>query len=119
MRKAKRYMLAAVMGTMVSSAAFAVDPTDSTRTDSTRTDAPRTADLHGTIETPKSLPAGFATKDLNDQQDERAVLAAATNAAMTKHGFDDLIERLSTPDRKRIGDFAKQDFSELDGRIDQ
>lgn len=65
------------------------------------------------------LPQGVTPKQLNDQQDVRAVIAAATNAGMTKGGFDDMIERLSSADRKRIGDFAKQDFTELDGRIEQ
>lgn len=65
------------------------------------------------------LPAGIAAKELNDQQDERSILASVTNAAVTKGGFDDLIERLTTADRKRIGDFAKQDFPQLDGRIEK
>jgi hypothetical protein len=66
-----------------------------------------------------SLPTGATAKTLNDQKDERGVLAKVTNHAVTKGGFDDVIERLSTPDRKRIGDFVKRDFPDLDGRIDQ
>jgi len=65
------------------------------------------------------VPAGVTAKVLNDEKDEQGVLAKAANAAMTKGGFDDLIERLSTPDRNRIGDFVKRDFAELDGRVDQ
>jgi len=65
------------------------------------------------------LPNGITARELNDQQDVRAVLAAATNAAVTNGGFDDLIERLSTKDRERIGDFAEQEFAEIDGRVDQ
>src|SRR5690606_2670760 len=40
-------------------------------------------------------------------------------AALTKGGFDDLCERLTTLDRERIGDFPEQEFSDLDGRIQQ
>lgn len=65
------------------------------------------------------FPNGITPKQLNDQEDVRSVLAAATNAAFTKGGFDDMVERFTAADRNRIGDFAKQDFTELDGRIDQ
>lgn len=65
------------------------------------------------------LPDGISSKDLNDQKDERSVLAKAVNAAFTKGGFDDMVERLATPDRQRIGEFSEQEFKELDGRIEQ
>lgn len=65
------------------------------------------------------LPAGITAKDLNDQEDIRSVLASAVNAAFTKGGFDDMVERFTTNDRKRIGEFAERDFAELDGRIEQ
>jgi hypothetical protein len=67
----------------------------------------------------KEFPPGVAAKPLNDQQDERAVLAGAANAALTKGGFDDLCERLTSGDRKRFGDQVKRDTTELDGRIEQ
>jgi hypothetical protein len=47
------------------------------------------------------------------------VLGHTAEAALTKGGFDDLCERLSTPDRDRIGKFAQQKFDDLDGRVDQ
>jgi hypothetical protein len=46
-------------------------------------------------------------------------LGEATEAAFTRGGFDDLVERLSKPDRDRIGDFAKQTFADLDGLADE
>jgi len=65
------------------------------------------------------LPTGVTAKELNDQEDIRSVLASATNAAFVKGGFDDLMERLTSADRKRIGSFSEQQFAELDGRIEQ
>ena len=65
------------------------------------------------------LPPGTTAKVLNDQQDVRSVLASATSAAITKSGFDDLVERLTTQDRNRIGEFSEKEFSDLDGRIEQ
>src|SRR5262245_54349326 len=92
-------ILAAAVGCISIGVAFAGDD----RTDTTMT-----------------LPAGVSPKTLNDQQDVRKTLAEATNAAVTKGGFDDLIERLSSADRKRISEFANnREFVELDGRIEQ
>jgi len=48
------------------------------------------------------------------------ILAQVTNAALTKGGFDDLVERLSKADRQRLNDFANsKKFDDLDGRIAQ
>jgi hypothetical protein len=68
---------------------------------------------------PAQLPPGTAAKELNDQEDVRDVLGSMANAAVTKDAFDDMVERLSTADRKRIGDFAKRDFPQLNTRIEQ
>ena len=65
------------------------------------------------------LPPGVTPKELNDQRDERAALASAANAALTKGGFDDLCERLTSADQKRFGTEMKRDTTELDGRIEQ
>lgn len=46
-------------------------------------------------------------------------LSETAEAALTKDGFDDLCERLSTPDRDRIGKFANEKFADLNARIDQ
>ena len=75
--------------------------------------------MFGKFFTKQPRKAPIAAKTLNDQKDQRGVLAKISNHALTKGGFDDVIERLSTPDRKRIGDFAKRDFADLDGRVDQ
>lgn len=66
-----------------------------------------------------SLPAGVTPKALNDQEDVRSVLASATNAAVVKDGIDDMVERFSSADRKRIGDMSQRDYTDLNGRIDQ
>jgi len=41
------------------------------------------------------------------------VMADTVKAAMTENGFDDLVERLADPDRNRIGDYAEQDFDDI------
>jgi hypothetical protein len=46
-------------------------------------------------------------------------LGDTAEAAFTKGGFDDLVERLNTTDRDRIGKVADQKFADLDGRVDQ
>jgi len=70
--------------------------------------------------TEPNLPAGATAKVLNDQKDELGVLAKATNAALSKNGFDNFVARLSSPDYKRVKDFANhQDVTEINGRIDQ
>lgn len=69
--------------------------------------------------TPAQLPPGTAPKQLNDQEDVRSILGSTVNAAVTKGAFDDLSERFSTADRKRLGDFVKRDFPALDAKVDQ
>jgi len=54
-----------------------------------------------------------------DAKDIRETLADVTEAAVKKGTFDDLVERTAAPDRQRIGKFAEQNFSDLDGRADQ
>jgi hypothetical protein len=51
----------------------------------------------------------------------RQVLREVTNAALTKDGFDDIIERFTEADRNRLGkdEFTDQDHEVLDGRIAQ
>lgn len=66
-----------------------------------------------------TLPSGVTAKVLNEFSSIRKVLASATDSAVTKSGFDNFVARLTTPDRKRIGDFADREFAELDGRVDQ
>src|SRR5436190_14084915 len=69
---------------------------------------------------PPALPPGVKAKDVGDAvAGIRRTLATMTEAALTKGSFKDMTERLVDEDRDRIGDFIKQDFSKLDGRIDQ
>ena len=68
---------------------------------------------------PVPLPPGTAPKQLNDQDDVRDVLNSAVHATLTKGAFDDLAERFSTPDRKRLGEYAKRDLPDLDAQIEQ
>ena len=67
-----------------------------------------------------TLPAGIKEKEIGDATSGiRKTLSTLTEAAVTKGGFDDLVERLVDEDRNRIGDFAKQKDETLDGRINQ
>jgi hypothetical protein len=67
-----------------------------------------------------ALPPGVkVNQDTEDPADVRKTFETLTEAALTKGGFDDLIERLADQDRNRIGNFAEQEFRILDGRIDQ
>jgi hypothetical protein len=54
-----------------------------------------------------------------DADDIREIVAQITQAAATKSGLDDLVERFASSDRKRLENdsFLKQDHSVLDGRI--
>jgi hypothetical protein len=54
-----------------------------------------------------------------DADDIRKTIATATEAAVTKEGFDDLVERFVDHDRDRIKSYASGKFPDLDGRIDQ
>lgn len=71
-------------------------------------------------EVPKaSFPAGVKVKEASSADGIRDTLETATQAALTKEGFDDLCERLVDQDKDRIGKYANQKFSELDGIVDQ
>lgn len=56
-----------------------------------------------------------------DIEQIRDTLASATEAALTKGGFDDLMERFVDSDRNRMGrtELDDRDLTELDGRIAQ
>src|SRR5262249_54355739 len=56
-----------------------------------------------------------------DASEIRQTLRETTDAALTKGGFDDTIERFTDADRARLaGDsFVKQDHQVLDGRVAQ
>jgi hypothetical protein len=69
---------------------------------------------------PPAFPAGVKADD--DPAEERAALfdtlGDATEAVLTKDGFDDFVERLVDQDRNRIGadGFAEREFADLDAK---
>lgn len=65
------------------------------------------------------LPQGVTSREVDDAEDLRSLLATATEAAMTKGGFNDLVERFNDEDRNRLGARDVDDAERLDGRIAQ
>ena len=72
------------------------------------TDSAQQAGARGTAQAP-------------DAEGIRDVLAQVTEAALTKGGLDDMVERFVDADRNRLGQDAelKANHADLDGRIDQ
>jgi len=65
-------------------------------------------------------PAGArGTAAAPDAEGIRDVLAQVAEASLTKGGLDDLVERLANDDRERLGKGVDQNFTDLDGRIEQ
>ena len=54
-----------------------------------------------------------------DAEDIRDIVAQVTEAAATKGGLDDMVERLVDQDRNRLGQGQLDNHADLDGRIDQ
>jgi hypothetical protein len=54
-----------------------------------------------------------------DAEGIRDVIAQVAEAAVTKGGLDDLVERLVDQDRNRLGQGQLDNHADLDGRIDQ
>lgn len=69
------------------------------------------------------LPAGIERATEDDSEDIRDALAAATEAACKKDGFDTLVARFVDADRNRLGKFTSagndRKLATLNGRIDQ
>ena len=103
--------------------AVAQDPAPEKAADSQAN--PPAGDKAGAQASAPSFPAGIKARefDADDQDDAtkgiRDSLNAITEAAFTKGGFDDVVERLVDADRNRIGNFAEKDFPDLNGKIDQ
>lgn len=91
---------------------------DAARQQTAEPQAPRTA-AGGSTGAASQLPAGIASRELDDADDLRDLLESATEAAMTKGGFGDLVGRLNDQDRNRLGKRDLDDLKKLDGRIDQ
>jgi hypothetical protein len=66
------------------------------------------------------IPQGAEAKEADDAEGIRHVLATSAQAALTKGGFDDLVE-LVDADRNRLGEAMPKDeqLKVLDGRIEQ
>lgn len=94
--------------------------------DDTAANAPAVQDENNessaTAPQPPAFPAGVEADD--DPSEERQTLfdtlGDATEAALTKDGFDDFVERLVDQDRNRIGEdgFAERKFHDLNARAD-
>jgi len=64
--------------------------------------------------------ANEPNKPAPDADDIRKTVAGATENAVSKNGFDNLVRRFVDADRNRIGSYKSPDnFAKLEGRIDQ
>lgn len=61
------------------------------------------------------LPAGIAQKDLNADKSIEKTLAAITNDAMSKTGFDNLVSYLNDQDKDRVKKSTDKSLNNLDG----
>jgi hypothetical protein len=57
--------------------------------------------------TTAKFPPGVQAKEADDVEDVQDLLGTAAEAALTKDGFDDLVERLNDQDRNRLGEGMK------------
>ena len=121
MRKQLSWIVSAAMG--LGAAAFAGCDKNSTPVTQNKDSSPQADSKVLNNKSDAASVAGtkipgdqIGTADLTKIYD---VLGDVVEAAYTKGGFDDLVERLTPDDRNRIGKFAQQNFSDLDGRADQ
>ena len=108
MRKAIGFVITAALGAGVglSSAQFVAAADNSQRSS-----ARESAQLQ--------FPAGFQLKDVGDLNDIRGEFGNITNKAVTKHDFGSFLGELTAQDHSRMKDYKQQDFTTLDGVIDQ
>ena len=105
------------IGFSATTSAFGADDPNAAKPAS---DAGRT--VAGALDSSKSLalPSGIKLKDDQVKATKLAeTVAEVTEAAMTKDGFKDIVERFVDQDRNRIGEAGKLDNTQLDGRIDE
>jgi hypothetical protein len=67
----------------------------------------------------RTTAAPNGTTAAPDAEGIRDVLAQVTEAALTKGGLDDMVERFVDADRNRLGKGQLDNHADLDGRIDQ
>jgi len=79
----------------------------------------KTEGTHGL--TSAQLPKGTQKASKDDSEDIRDTLATATEASLTKNGFNDLVERFVDADRNRIGVWMKdhKDWTAFNNRVNQ
>ncbi|MGH7213428.1 MAG: hypothetical protein ACREIT_01405 [Tepidisphaeraceae bacterium] len=89
-------------------------------------DAARTAAARDTAATTRpsgalaTLPEGITAKAADDAEDVRDLLATVTEAALTKDGFNDVVERFVDQDRNRIGEGDDDlDAAQLNAAVDK
>jgi hypothetical protein len=100
-------------------------PVDQGRTDVNRTDdrsdSQRSADDNARMAklAAPQLPAGATAKQSADIDALNGTIANVASNALNKGNFSDIVDNFVDQDRNRIGDYADQDMTTLDGRIDQ
>src|SRR5215213_8612536 len=65
-----------------------------------------------------AFPAGVKAREAEDPNDIHKAFEGLTEAAVTRGGFDDVVERLVDQDRNRIGKYAGKQFNDLDATAD-
>jgi hypothetical protein len=65
-----------------------------------------------------SLPAGVKAREAEDSADVHKTFEGLAEAALTRGGFDDVVERLVDQDRNRIGNYAEKEFDDLNSAAD-
>ena len=66
-----------------------------------------------------AFPVGVKARQAEDPADIYRTFGSIAEAAVTKDGFDDVVERLVDQDRNRIGKAAEESSPELDKAVEQ
>ena len=65
-----------------------------------------------------AFPAGVKAREPEDPADIHKTFVGLAGAALTRNGFDDVVERLVDQDRNRIGNYAEKEFDDLNAAAD-
>jgi hypothetical protein len=119
MKKSHSLIAAAV----IAAGAFAFTPTVWAQQTDDRTAGQKTGDAAKKAVDKTEQAVGLEASDdpAKNAESIKVVVAEVSEAALTKGGLDDLVERLSSADRDRLNQNkdALKNNSELDGRVDQ
>jgi hypothetical protein len=109
------FAAAAITVAGITFSAFGDDntPKDSSNTQQTQQPA---ADKAADASNPNDATA---SKQAPDADAIRKTVATATEAAVTKGGFGDVVDRFVDADQTRLKDASKQKYDDLDAKIDQ